>query len=197
MNNTQSLGSEVFTFAGASQNFTLCDFWRWLASDLMNNLTRGRLAEFIVARALGIHESGPMAKWDPYNLLFEDRRIEVKASAYIQEWDQPANTNPRFSIRPAKKLIDATRYGGEARRNCDMYIFCILAEMDREAASPLRLDKWEFYPVLTSELNVKLGAQKSIGMNTICRMCPEPFTYASLHDAVSQLFEKDENPAMF
>jgi len=34
--------------------FGMEDFWRWSASDLLSNALRGVLAEFIVARALGI-----------------------------------------------------------------------------------------------------------------------------------------------
>lgn len=78
-------GGEAFTFAGEAQDFTLGDFWQWLASDLTNNLTRGRLAEFVVAHALGIHEHGPLPKWESYDLLFMGKRIEIKASGYIQE----------------------------------------------------------------------------------------------------------------
>lgn len=189
MGNTQSNGSEVFSFAGVPENFTLGDFWRWYATHLMSNITRGHLAEFIVAKALGI-QSDPLPEWESHDLVFNGKSIEIKASAYIQEWNQAANTNPRFSIRPARKWDNASGYSDKAQRNSDMYIFCVLAETDKSAVNPLLLDKWEFYPVLTSELDAALGAQKSVGMGTICRMCPEPFTYVSLRDAVSRLFEK-------
>jgi hypothetical protein len=39
--------------AGESElEFTAENFWSWAFSDLLNNVTRGCLAEFIVARAL-------------------------------------------------------------------------------------------------------------------------------------------------
>ncbi len=192
MSKAQSTGSEAFTFAGAPEAFTLGDFWRWHATHLMSNITRGHLAEFIVANALGIHVSGPLPEWESHDLLFEDKRIEIKASAYIQEWNQAVNTNPRFSIRPARRWDDSVGYSDKAQRNSDMYIFCVLAETDRSAVDPLLLDKWEFYPVLTSVLDAMLGAQKSVGMGTICRMCPAPFDYASLRDAVIRLFNQSE-----
>lgn len=181
---------EAFTLAGKPQDFTLGDFWQWRSTDLLNNLTRGYLAEFIVAHTLGIHERGPLPKWESHDLLFQGKRLEIKASGYIQEWSQRINTNPRFSIRPAKSWNDDTGYSEKARRNSDIYIFCVLAETDRIAACLPRLDKWEFYPVLTTKLDAMLGDQKSIGMSTLCRICPEPFDYASLHDAVVSLFEK-------
>jgi len=39
-----------------SDVYTLRDFWAWAYSDLIGNTERGRLAEFIVAMALGITE---------------------------------------------------------------------------------------------------------------------------------------------
>lgn len=186
----QNRTNQAFILAGVAQDFTLGDFWQWSAADLLNNLTRGKLAEFIVAHALGIHEYGPLPKWEPHDLLFEDKRIEIKAAGYIQEWSQRTNTNPRFSIRPAKSWDDATGYSEKASRNSDMYIFCVLTETDRNAAHLPLLDKWDFYPVLTTELDARLGEQKSVGMSTLCRICPEPFDYGSLRNGVVNLFAK-------
>lgn len=181
-------GGEVFTFEGAPLDFSLIDFWRWYATHLMSNITRAHLAEFIVANALGIHAKGPLPEWESHDLFYEGKRIEIKASAYIQEWNQVANTNPRFSIRPSRRLLEDGSYSSTPQRNSDMYIFCILADMDRAAINPLNLDKWEFYPILTSDLNTVFGAQKSIGMASICRLCPEPFDYGGLREAVARTF---------
>ena len=65
-----------------------------------------------------------------------------------------------------------------------MYIFCAFVERDRDVADPLILDKWEFYPVLTSELNDMVQAQQSASIGTLIRLCPEPFDFHSLRDAV-------------
>lgn len=52
----------------------------------MGNTVRGVIAEFLVASALGI--SGDMREaWSPFDLLTEDGiKIEVKSSAYVQQW---------------------------------------------------------------------------------------------------------------
>jgi hypothetical protein len=65
-----------------------------------------------------------------------------------------------------------------------MYIFCVFAERNREDADPLVLDKWEFYPVLTNELNEMLQAQQTAALATLVRLCPEPFDFETLRDAV-------------
>lgn len=49
-------GDERFQYKGQPLDQTLLGFWRWSASDLVSNATRGILAEYIVASALGIVE---------------------------------------------------------------------------------------------------------------------------------------------
>jgi len=46
-------GNEQFHSGKKSLPFNVLDFWRWSASDLISNTTRGILAEYIVARACG------------------------------------------------------------------------------------------------------------------------------------------------
>jgi hypothetical protein len=45
-------GGERFRANGTDIGPDLLDFWRWSASDLVNNTMRGVLAEYLVARAL-------------------------------------------------------------------------------------------------------------------------------------------------
>lgn len=39
-------GDEHFTYGDISKDFQLSDFWSWFSSDLLNNITRGILAEY-------------------------------------------------------------------------------------------------------------------------------------------------------
>ncbi len=48
-------GNESFSNNQKTLPFNVWDFWKWSVSDLLSNATRGRLAEFIVATALGIN----------------------------------------------------------------------------------------------------------------------------------------------
>ena len=57
-------GKELLRTNGTKTAFTLLDFWRWDASDLLNNTTRGRLTEFIVGSAVGMDFSTPRQEWD-------------------------------------------------------------------------------------------------------------------------------------
>lgn len=69
-------------------DFDVYGFWRWRCSDLVSNATRGVLAEYIVAKALGVAE-GVREEWASYDLTTPGgTRIEVKSAAYIQSWHQ-------------------------------------------------------------------------------------------------------------
>jgi hypothetical protein len=65
-------GDESFHFAGREAGFDLLSFWRWSVSDLVSNATRGRLAEFIVARALGV-QIPVRGEWDAFDLTNSER----------------------------------------------------------------------------------------------------------------------------
>jgi hypothetical protein len=181
----QKTGHELFYYDGSPTDFMLNDFWRWSSSDLLNNTQRGVLAEYIVAKALNIETDGPRVDWEPFDLLLFGRwRIEVKASSYVQSWAQSSDSTLRFSIRPTRAWDSENGYATQQLRHSDMYIFCVFAERDREAADPMMLDKWEFYPVLTSEINAMLESQQSASLSTVLRLCPEVFDYSELLDAV-------------
>ena len=78
-------GQEEIHADGEGLGSNLLSFWRWSTSDLVSNVTRGRLAEFIVAKALGISTDGVGNEWDAYDLETKDGvKIEVKSAAYLQ-----------------------------------------------------------------------------------------------------------------
>ena len=81
-------GSEPFHNNGTKLSFSLLDFWQWYASDLLNNSTRGILAEYLVTKAIDSSDK-PRKEWDTYDVLTkEGLKIEVKSASYIQSWDQ-------------------------------------------------------------------------------------------------------------
>jgi hypothetical protein len=74
---------------------TIGQFWAWSSSDLLNNTVRGVFGEYIVASALGIDLKEPRRDWDTYDLLYPCNnrkiKIEVKTSAYLQNWNLESN----------------------------------------------------------------------------------------------------------
>ena len=81
-------GDERFHDGGLDAGFGLLSFWRWSASDLVSNTTRGVLAEYIVAKALGIEEEARDG-WAAYDFKTKSGiKVEVKSAAYVQSWAQ-------------------------------------------------------------------------------------------------------------
>ena len=120
-------GEEVFIGVGKDK-LTLKDFWQWSSSDLVSNATRGILAEFLVAFALGLNKS-IRNEWDPYDLKTEKGiKIEVKSAAYLQSWYQEKLSNITFNIRPTFAYDYQTNLlAKEKKRQADLYVFCLLA----------------------------------------------------------------------
>ena len=148
----------------------------------MNN-ARGYLAEFIVARALGI-EDIRRVEWDAYDLMWGDITIEVKSSAYLQSWDQRKLSNIVFTG------LRATRWHPRhnldplgPRLNAMVYVFCVQTADRHEQYDPLNADQWEFYILGRSALQ-NLG-YKSIGLSTLRKVAGEPLHFAQLPDAVA------------
>lgn len=63
------------------------EFLAWAYDDLLANTTRGVLAEYIVARALGIGDTKRL-EWDRCDLYIDGVGVEVKSSACVQTWEQ-------------------------------------------------------------------------------------------------------------
>jgi hypothetical protein len=152
--------------------FSVDDFGKWLLSDLISNSLRGKLAEFIVSKALGIQDDEIRSEWNAYDLEYGKHKIEVKSSAYIQSWNRPTGryANPQFGIGTKKGWDAKTNTIGELKRHANLYVFCMFKCKDWGAANPLQVDQWDFYVVTTDELNEKLPDQKTIGLASLTRI---------------------------
>ena len=165
-------GDEVFE-TGEENSPNLGDFWRWAYSRLLTNVARGVLAEFLVANALGIIDK-PFIRneeWDPYDLKTkEGTKVEVKSAAYIQTWGQDNLSRISFNIARKKKWIKETgKWSEEApKRNCDVYVFCLLTETDQNKIDPpWDISHWKFYVVSSYKLDKKFDDQKSISLSVL------------------------------
>lgn len=180
-------GSESFSAAGVPIGFQLSDFWGWNTSDFVDNTTRGRLAEFVVATALGIQVNGVRDSWAPWDLTMSEPtpiRVEVKSASYVQSWFQKGYSP--ISFRTRKTLAwDAETNVSEtvARRQADVYVFALLAHKDLATLNALEVDQWTFYVLPTSELDSRTRSQHSITLKSLEAMTP-CLHYASLADAV-------------
>jgi hypothetical protein len=156
------VGSEVFSGTDA----TVTDFWRFSLGDLRMNSTRGYLAEFLVAQALGVKAF--RVEWDAYDLLFGEIRVEVKSSAYLQSWKQPRLSTITFGGLQARMLKADNSYEPERTFNADVYVFCTQTCQSHDLYDPLDVSQWSFDVVsagAVSALN-----QKSMGLSTVRKL---------------------------
>jgi len=157
----QKSGKEKFLLNGIEQDYSLIDFWSWNQSDLIENRTRGILAEYIVKKALEI-KSNDRIEWDDYDIITETGvKIEIKSASYIQTWEQTKYSNISFDISVNKR--------SNSERKSDLYLFCLLDCKTQNNINPLNLEQWTFFVVETIEINNVLQSQSTITLNSLKR----------------------------
>ena len=146
----------------------MTDYWVWAFSDLVGNTDRGNLAEYIVAMAVGA--AAPVRNsWASYDIEGPNgEKIEVKSSAYVQAWHQEKPSVIRFGIRKTLEWLPETNsFGSEKKRHSEVYVFCLLAEQQKERINPLDLSQWEFYVLPTSLIDQVFGNKETISLNQV------------------------------
>lgn len=110
----------------------------------------------------------------------------------MQSWQQTKNSTIQFSIRPALAWEASTNtYATEVKRSADVYVFCLLKELERSKVNPLNLDQWEFYVLSTKQINQEKGSQKSIGLNGLLKMKPIVANFEGIREAVLEFKKSD------
>lgn len=166
------LGNEHLCSGGKMLPFTLLDFWRWNASNLLSNAMRGVLAEFIVATAANVDIQACREEWARYDLVTrEGIKVEVKSAAYLQSWYQRAFSTITFSIKAAMGWDSETNTQTKTKsRHADLYVFCLLHHQDKATVDPLNMDHWCFYVLSTNEVNAYERSQHSITLKSLERL---------------------------
>lgn len=152
---------------------------------MVSNATRGILAEFLVASALGLNE-GVRNEWDPYDLKTETGiKIEVKSAAYVQSWYQHKVSNITFNIRPTFAWdYKTSRFDTVKKRQADVYVFCLLHHKDKKTINPMDLSQWTFYVVSTKRLDKDCPNMKTISLSRLKKFNPIVCNFDGLKEAV-------------
>jgi hypothetical protein len=178
-------------FKNAPQNFNEKDisgFWQWAFSDLLQNTTRGILAEYIVAVLLGVDEA-PRNPWESFDLrLHNGKRIEVKTMSYLQAWTQKALSVPRVVLSP-KRFWDPDTNVMEKRTslNSDLYIICHFTAKQHTTANALDLDQWRFYVLEKNKVEDILKKAKSVTIENLRNMGVRALEAAELAPEIQRL----------
>ena len=178
-------GDEQFHAGSTVLGITLIDFWRWSVSDLVSNATRGRLAEFIVAKALGVSTDSVRDEWGAFDLTTpEGVKVEVKSAAYIQSWSQKELSKISFKTPKTLELNPETNLlSKEPKRQADVYVFALLAHKDKSSIDPLNVQQWQFFVLPTRILDDCTRSQYSITLKTLEKLSAGAVDYFHLADA--------------
>ena len=185
---SKKTGEEHFVSSGNALKFQVKDFWKWSVSDLVSNATRGILAEFLVASALGL-DGGVRNEWDAFDILMPDGiKIEVKSAAYLQSWAHANLSKIIFNIPPTYAWDAITnKTSEEQRRQADFYVFCLLKHLEKETLDPLNLDQWEFYLLSSKTLDEELTTQKTVSFGRLLQLEPIFAEYENLADCLDKM----------
>lgn len=175
-------GDERFSHGEQQLPFTIRDFWCWSTSDLLNNTTRGVLAEFLVASALEILTSGVRDPWAAYDLVTADGlKIEVKSAAYLQSWVQKRISTIIFNVPKTRAWNpDTNELARDAERQADIYVFALLAHQNKATVNPLDVSQWHFYVLSSVALDQRTRSQHSITLKTLQTLSGGPVTFQEL-----------------
>lgn len=178
-------GVEPLHVNGQPLPVNLLAFWQWSVSDLVSNVSRGRLAEFIVATALGLDISGVRNDWDAFDLTTSaGLKIEVKSAAYLQSWFQPRLTDIVFHTpRTHAWAASTNRFSNESRRQADVYVLALLHHQDKLTIDPLNVAQWTFFVVPTRVLDWRTRSQHSITLPSLQALV-QPVQYTDLAASV-------------
>jgi hypothetical protein len=185
---TRKSGSEPLHANGQPLQANLLAFWQWSVSDLVSNITRGRLAEFIVAAGLGIDVlQGVRNEWDAFDLLTADGlKVEVKSAAHVQTWYQVRLSDIAWRTPSTREWNAATnRQSSEARRHADVYVLALLQHQDKITIDPLNVEQWCFFVLPTRVLDARTRSQHSITLKSV-RALGEPVAYSGLAKTVAR-----------
>ena len=183
-------GEEFFTFNNKNKSINVLSFWQWSSSDLLTNVIRGKLAEFIVASSIDLIDN-EREEWDAYDLITEKGlKIEIKSSAYIQSWDQSKLSKIIFGIQPTTVWLNNNRRSKTKKRQADIYVFCVLNHKDKKTVNPLNLNQWDFYIIDTKILNNERTNQKTITLSSLLELNPEKLDYSGLKGSISRYDNK-------
>ena len=189
--------TDPFLFTDKPAGFTVGDFWRWGASDLLVNTTRGAVAEFIVGKALGC--AGPVRdSWGPNDLCTaNDIKVEVKSASYRQAWKTAEPSRITFDIAPARAWNSETNeMAGEPQRHAHVYVFCLLDNEQPDPADPLKLERWKFFVLPTKVLDTHCPNQRTIGLSTLSKLKAINCDFTGLPQAVESAFRGHGAPSV-
>ncbi len=179
-------GSEVFKNT-SPKSFNVLEFWQYGFSSLNSNVLRGALAEFLVENALKQNkEIDVRSPWGDYDVLYQDKKIEVKCCSYIQDWDQNQFSKILWSGLKATELYysDAVKKLSELNRTAeyksDVYVLALFKHQDHATLDILDIDQWCFYVLSKDRLKEVSKDKGSVSLSLLQKNSIDPVSFTDL-----------------
>jgi hypothetical protein len=152
----------------------------------LGNTARGVLAEYLVAKALGISTKGIREGWLAWDLTTDDGvKIEVKSAAFLQSWHQSKLSEILFLVPPKRGWNpDTNQMEAVLKYHADLYVFALLAHTDKTTVDPCDLRQWKFYVLPTQKLGERTRSQQSITLRSLETLAGAPTDFWHLSDVV-------------
>lgn len=187
-------GFEEFKNVG-ERSFNVLEFWQYGFSSLNSNVLRGALAEFIVENALQENKGGidVRSPWGDYDVLYQDKKIEVKCCSYIQDWDQNDYTVIKWSGLKATELYysDAVKKQSELNKTpqykSDIYVLALFRHQEHATLNILDMDQWCFYVLSKDEIQRISKNGNSVSLSKLNKNNLSPVQFSDLQKTVNNL----------
>ncbi len=168
-----------------NKKFTVLDFWRYGLSNLNSNITRGAFAEFLVENALkDVDDIEIRNPWGDYDVEYKGKKIEVKCSSYLQDWDQVKLSQPLFSKLKAEELYYNDVVGKKSKKKADykadVYVLSLFHHKETETLDILDLDQWSFYVLSKDRLKDISNDSSSVSLSLLKRNHIEPVSFIDI-----------------
>lgn len=180
--------NEKFTINNNELDFGILDFWKSKYSNIYN--MQEVIAEFIVEKALGIDKAQNTDYWTLYDILYRDYRIEIKETSYYHPWNENGKVSKQrmFGITKANSNYESNETENKFERQNDIYVFCLNTGITKETSNPMNLDNWEFYIILTSEINKQCGDNKKISLGRV-RKIAEKKSFEEIKSCIDKIID--------
>lgn len=181
-------GTEEFKNTG-DKHFSVQKFWSYSFSNLTFNVLRGVLAEFIVVNALKDDTSSDFR--DPtkgFDILYNDKKIEVKCSSYIQDWGEMRHSPISWVALKAEDLYyrPGTKLDpdGIIAYKADVYVLALLMHHDHATLDIMNLQQWCFYVLTRERLREVSGNKNTVAISKLDKHGETPVSFSGLRAKV-------------
>ena len=155
------------------------EFWQWAYSALEDNTVRGVLAEWLVGVALACVNDVRQA-WGPWDLETESGvHVEVKASGYVQRWEQNGPSTISFS-----GLCDS-----KGEYHADVYVFGVQTATTRDEYDKLDVSQWQWW--VADRTSIEQLGQATMRLATVKMIATGPVAYDDLAAEVERAGGRD------